>query len=264
MADLDRQVRKHHTCDWRGGGFTGEETAVPVEQAVELRLAGELLTTLHCTPDHLHELAAGFLLGQGLTCSREGIKTIQVAADRSMVDMELADAGSVPRAKVTATVVYSGCGQDTGIASADIPVIEGAEEGQTFAAADLRRALSQVLRQGEAYRATRAMHSAGLCTHRGRQLCHREDVGRHNALDKVLGWAAGQCLEPGQLFIASSGRVSVDAVFKLARFGITVMVSKGVPTSWALDEAGRLGLTLASSIGPDKLRIYTHPGRVSA
>ncbi|GBE57797.1 formate dehydrogenase accessory protein [bacterium BMS3Abin01] len=263
MADLERQVRKQQTHDWRRGGFTAEETAVPVEQAVELRLAGETLATLHCTPDHLHELAAGFLLGQGLAGSREEIKTIQVAADRRVVDMELADAAA-PLGKIAATVVYSGCGQDAGIISPGITGIDVSDEGQPFAAADLRLALSQVLRRGEAYRTTRAVHSAGLCTLRGRPLCHREDVGRHNVLDKVLGWAAGQCLEPGQLFIASSGRVSVDAVPKLVRFGITVMVSKGVPTSWALDEADRLGLTLAGSIGPEKLRIYTHPERISA
>ncbi len=122
----------------------------------------------------------------------------------------------------------------------------------------LRKALSELLRRGQAYRLTRGMHSAALCTAGGRLLCLREDVGRHNALDKVLGWAAAQCVEPRKSFVAMSGRMSVDAVYKLARFRIPVAVSKGVPTSLAVAEAERLQVALAGALGAGGLRLFTH------
>ncbi len=248
--------------DRRDESVESIEAMMPVERAVRISLSGKELARLHCTPDHLEELATGFLLGQGICSSRDDIVSIKVGSDNEKVDITLADNARVMTEKSQATVIYSGCGQGPGVAAATAGPSHTLESIDSFRTADLKHGLREVLGKGDAYRATRGMHSAGLLSRAGRLLCHREDVGRHNALDKVLGWAAGQCLEPGKLFAASSGRISVDAVMKLARFRVPLMISKGVPTSLALERAEEAGLTLTGTVGGGALRVYTHSNRV--
>jgi FdhD protein len=160
-------------------------------------------------------------------------------------------------------IVFSGCGQASGTVSAERD--ETGDSATAIVAAEtLRGALETVLRRGELYRKTRGIHSAGLFDLAGESLVFREDIGRHNAGDKVLGWLSRQKLDPVKTFLASSGRISADAVNKTVRFGIPVLVSKGVPTSLAVVNARRLGLTLSSSLGPGRLRLYSHRYRIKA
>lgn len=246
--------------DWDDGVLSPAEIDVPVERAVELIIDGEPLVTLHCTPAHLQELATGFVLDQGIIDSASDIDTCRVNAREGRIEMTLKTRAAVKPAAGRRAIIYSGCGQAAGLAGAAAPGRVPA--GTVFPASSLKDALAATLRRGELYRQTRGVHSAALFSRGGRLLVLREDIGRHNALDKALGWAAGRCLEPGRIFVASSGRISSEAVDKLARFGIAMMVSKGMPTSLALKEAERLGIALAGSIGAGRMRIYTHKEKV--
>ncbi|MHB0914559.1 MAG: formate dehydrogenase accessory sulfurtransferase FdhD [Thermoleophilia bacterium] len=250
--------------DWAQAGAVPSRVRLPVEAVVELGVDGTLLATLHCTPIDLEELAAGFLLGQGFVEQPGDIAAITVAADGSRVDVTLSgDRGLNPGRGPANRIIYSGCGQSVdGGAIASLATDPG--NSRKLDPEILRDALEQVLRHGSIYRETRGVHSAGLFRSSGDALALREDIGRHNAFDKVLGWLSGQpALDTGGLFLATSGRVSAEAVRKTVRFGIPAIVSKGVPTSLAADDARRLGLTLASSLGPKRLRLYTHRYRIA-
>lgn len=249
------------SLEWAGDESRPVEAAVPVESAIDLVVNNNHLATLHCSPDHLGELSRGYLLGQGLVASVADILSLRCLPRENRVEVELKREFAPVAGETLRPVLYSGCGQGLTLESA---AVDGPDwpDMVSWEAQDLLKALRRVLDAGEAYRKTRGMHSAGLHSWHGKLLCHREDVGRHNALDKVLGWSALQCLEPGRICVALSGRVSVDAVMKVVRFGIPVVVSKGVPTTLALDSAAELGLTLASSIGRKRLRVYTSPERV--
>ncbi|RJQ46521.1 MAG: sufurtransferase FdhD [Gaiellales bacterium] len=259
---VNRGYEQRESCDWGDGSAEAGWTDLPVEAAVQLRVDGRHLATLHCTPQHLDELARGFLLGQGYVATPEDIAAVEVGAD-GVIEVALAGEGLKAEPAPAHRIVYSGCGQPAG--QGDIGAIQSSrEEERTLSPRVLRGALEETLRHGEIYRETRGVHSAGLFSCEGLSLALREDIGRHNAFDKVLGWLSGETgLITGTIFAASSGRISSEAVRKMARFGIPVVISKGVPTTMAADEARRLGVTLASSLGPARLRLYSHRYRVS-
>lgn len=250
--------------DWNPADVEPSRVRLPVEAVVELLVDGDLLATLHCTPLDLEDLAAGFLLGQGFVEQPGDIAAIGIDEDGTHVDITLTEGRQLkPGQGPVNRIIYSGCGQSAdGGAIASLATDE--DKTARLEPEILRDALEQVLRHGSIYRETRGVHSAGLFTHNGAALALREDIGRHNAFDKVLGWLSGQpASDTDTLFVATSGRVSAEAVRKTARFGIPIIVSKGVPTSLAADDARRLGLTLASSLGPKRLRLYTHRYRIA-
>lgn len=235
---------------------------------MELLVDGRLLAILHCTSSHLDELAAGYLLGQGLVNSYADIAVLEADAENAKVSVRLLnplDEKSI--LDQTHKVIYSGCVQGP------VPSLERAGSAQAafvrteprtmFEPATVRDSLSELLKKGEIYRWTRGIHSAAVCSREGTIMVLREDIGRHNALDKVLGWTARHSIDPARLFVAATGRISSEAVGKLIRFGILLMVTRGVPTSLALAKAEDSGITLAGSLGPGKLRVYTHPERLS-
>lgn len=250
--------------DWGPAGAEPSRVRLPEEAVVGLWVDGAQLATLHCTPIDLEELAAGFLLGQGFIEQADAIAAIAVDDTGGRIDVTLVSGQSVDPVQAPANrIIYSGCGQSAA-GGGIISMVDGDDGGVRLDAAILRNALELVLRHGEIYRDTRGVHSAGLFSWKGDALVLREDIGRHNAFDKVLGWLAlRDSSETGALFIATSGRVSAEAVRKTARFGIPVIVSKGVPTSLAADDARRLGVSLASSLGPKRLRLYTHRYRLA-
>lgn len=249
-----------HVRNWEQGRVSDSEALVPVEVPLELWVDGQLLVTLHATPGHLQDLTCGFLLGQGLIASISDIDSLDANYKQKRINVKLKQPLKISNAPLSRTVVYSGCGQKPQAVGEENP--PAVETGPGFSASVLRSALEKTLRHAVIYRQTRGIHSASLCSFKGDLLALREDIGRHNALDKVLGWAAGRYLQPSRVFVAASGRISSEAVDKLARFGIPLMIAKGVPTSLALAKANALKITLVSSLGPGRLRIYTLPERV--
>lgn len=246
---------------WDDGSFRKSETSIPVEQPVELRVNGRALAVFHCTPKNLNELAAGFLLGRGLINSIDQITDMDVDAREGKVSIRLEQTLKINKDHEKKSVIYSGCGQEP----LDLPAAANPETlaaGTTFSSARLREGLSKTLSRGKIYREARGIHSAAVCGRLGRVMVLREDIGRHNAMDKVLGWSAGRCLDPAVLFIAVSGRVSAEAVEKMAVFRIPVLVSKGLPTTLALERAEALGITIAGGVGTRKLRVYVHGERI--
>lgn len=263
----DSEIHQQSVTDWENGASIGGSIHVPGEIPVELLVDGRLLATLHCTAAHLDDLAAGFLLGQGLVNAYADIDACEADAENAQVrvcllnplaEMELSDQ--------VHQVIYSGCVQGSGPSfgkdGSGQAALSGAALQARFDPAAVRDSLAQVLQMGEIYRRTRGIHSAAVCSRKGKIMVHREDIGRHNAMDKVLGWTARHSIDPSRLFVAATGRISSEAVSKLIRFGIPLMVTRGVPTSLALAKAEKAGITLAGSLGPGKLRVYTHPQRL--
>ena len=253
--------KEWHASLWDDGSFRNSETNIPVEQPVELAVNGKALAVFHCTPKNLNELATGFLLGRGLINSIEQITDIEVDAREERVSVSLKKPLKTRRGQEIRTVIYSGCGQE--------PLDHPAKGNQgillaetTFSSTRLREGLTKTLSRGEIYRKARGIHSAAVCGRLGRIMVLREDIGRHNAMDKVLGWSAARCLDPATLFVAVSGRVSAEAVEKMAVFRIPVLVSKGLPTTLALERAEALGITIAGGVGTRKLRVYVHGERI--
>jgi len=240
----------------RADGFEDE---VAVEEPLEIRVDGAALAVTMRTPGHDDELALGFLFGEGLI---EGVRAAGPTDDFAGNTVEVAG----PLAwDVAARSFYtsSSCGVCGKGALEEVAVAsEHAAPGPTLAR-DLLADLPERLRQ-PTFARTGGLHATGLFTPDGELVCVREDVGRHNAMDKVVGWALRAGLVPLHPHVLCvSGRLSFELVQKAAVAGAPVLVGVGAPTSLAVRLAADRGITLAGFARGGRVNVYTGPERVA-
>jgi FdhD protein len=243
-------------------GGEAETDGVAVEEPLEIRVGGRALAVTMRTPGHDEELAVGF-------CLSEGIPAVAAAPPPDLaantVDVSVAapfDAERVRRNFYTS----SSCGV-CGKGALEAVAVEAPRVGSDLRIdADLLAALPDRLREGQpAFAATGGLHATGLFDEAGALLCLREDVGRHNAMDKVVGWAFARGLLPlERSLLCVSGRLSFELVQKAAVAGCPVLVAVGAPSSLAVDLAHDRGITLCGFVRGGRLNVYTEPWRVTA
>jgi FdhD protein len=241
-------------------GGARERDAVAVEEPLEIRIGGEPVAVTMRTPGHDEELALGFCLSEGLE-PRSAALPADLAANTVDVVAEGFDPDRLRRSFYTS----SSCGV-CGKGALDAVRVEAPPvESDLRVAASLLATLPDRLREGQAaFTETGGLHATGLFDSSGQLLCLREDVGRHNAMDKVLGWAFGEELLPlGEKVLCVSGRLSFELVQKAAVAGCPILVAVGAPSSLAVDLAAEQGITLCGFVRDGRLNVYTEPGRVT-
>jgi FdhD protein len=240
-------------------GGTAEADAVAVEEPLEIRIDGRSVAVTMRTPGHDEELALGFCLSEGLR--PEGARlTDDLAANVVEVDAPGLDAARLARSFYTS----SSCGV-CGKGALEAVAVEAARvESDVRVPAALLGALPDRLRAGQAaFAATGGLHATGLFTSRGELECLREDVGRHNAFDKVVGWAFLEGRLPlSDTMVCVSGRLSFELVQKAAVAGCPLLVAVGAPSSLAVELAADRGITLCGFVRDGRVVVYTEPWRV--
>jgi FdhD protein len=242
-----------------GGAQEGDRLAV--EEPLEIRVNGTAVAVTMRTPGQDEELALGF-------CLTEGLRPVSarppddLAANVVEVDAPEADLGRIQRSFYTSSSCGV-CGKGALEAVAvDAPRVES----------DLRVPFAVVAAMPESLAAAQAtfaltggLHATGLFTPDGGLLCAREDVGRHNAMDKVIGWALGENRLPlARSVLCVSGRLSFELVQKAAVAGCPVLVAVGAPSSLAVELAADRGLTLCGFVRDGSATVYTAPDRILA
>jgi FdhD protein len=236
----------------------GRRDEVAVEEPLEIRVDGRALSVTMRTPGHDEELALGFLHGEGLI---DGPRPAGLTEDFANNTIEVAgplarDPGA-RRFYTTSSCGVCGVGslEEVAVYAPDLPA------GPTIER-DLLAALPDRLRQ-PTFARTGGLHATGLFTPDGELLAVREDVGRHNAMDKVIGRALVDGLVPlHELVLCVSGRLSFELVQKAAVAGAPILVGVGAPTSLAVDLAGDRGMTLAGFARRGSVNVYTGAQRV--
>jgi FdhD protein len=211
------------------------------------------------TPGHDEELALGFALSEGLRPAGARIPD-DLAANTVELDAPGFDPGRLARSFYTT----SSCGVCGKGALEAIAVEAPRVESDLRIAADVIAALPDRLRASQpAFAATGGIHATGLFDESGALLCLREDVGRHNAMDKVIGWAFGEGRLPlARLVLCVSGRLSFELVQKAAVAGCPLLVAVGAPSSLAVELARDRGVTLCGFVRGGRVNVYTEPWRV--
>jgi FdhD protein len=213
------------------------------------------------TPGHDEELALGFCLSEGLQ-PRGARLPDDLAANTVDVDAPGFDPERLQRSFYTS----SSCGVCGKGALAAVSVEAPRVESELRLPSALVASLPERLRQAQAaFAATGGLHATGLFSAAGDALCVREDVGRHNAMDKVVGWALRERLLPlaGHV-LCVSGRLSFELVQKAAVAGCPVLVAVGAPSSLAIDLAADRGITLCGFVRAGSVNVYTETWRISA
>jgi len=257
---------------WRVEGEHAEprEDHLATEEPLEIRLAwGESRRTVAVTmrtPGADEELAAGFLFAEGVIASAERIRGI-TTVDTNVLEVELAD-GPEPELMsldrhVFATSACGVCGK-AGLETLRLRVAGPLPPGPVVAP-DLIRSLPELLRAGQGlFDATGGLHAAALFDTAGTLLAVREDVGRHNALDKLIGWALNQGLPPlSRHLVMVSGRSSFEILQKSLVAGVGIVCAVSAPSSLAVELAERFGVTLIGFLRGDRFNIYSGAERIA-
>ena len=233
---------------------------VAVEEPLEIRIGDEPVAVTMRTPGHDEELALGFCITEGLA-PRSARVPEDLAANTVEVDADGFDSERLRRHFYTS----SSCGVCGKGAIEAVQVDAPRVEGELVVAADIVTSLPDRLRAAQrVFAATGGLHATGLFDAEGELLCVREDVGRHNAMDKVVGWALGEGLLPlSANVLCVSGRVSFELVQKAAVAGCPVLVAVGAPSSLAVELATDRGMTLCCWARDGRITVYSEPWRIA-
>ncbi|HEY8724596.1 MAG TPA: formate dehydrogenase accessory sulfurtransferase FdhD [Gaiellaceae bacterium] len=235
------------------------QDVVAVEEPLEIRINGAPVAVTMRTPGHDEELALGFALSEGLR--PEGARLPDdLGANTVELDAPGFDPGRLARSFYTS----SSCGVCGKGALEAVAVEAPRVESKLTISAELIAVLPDRLRAAQpAFEATGGIHATGLFDEHGELLCLREDVGRHNALDKVIGWAFRAGLLPlERSVLCVSGRLSFELVQKAAVAGCPLLVAVGAPSSLAVELAKDRGVTLCGFVRGGRLNVYSEPWRV--
>jgi len=242
-----------------GGART--QDVVAVEEPLEIRIGGEPVAVTMRTPGHDEELALGFCLSEGLAPEDASLPD-DFAANAVDVRAPAFDPARLRRSFYTT----SSCGV-CGKGALEAVAVEASRVESTLRVpAALVAELPERLRTAQAaFAATGGLHATGLFRVDGDLLCAREDVGRHNAMDKVVGWAFRAGLLPlADAILCVSGRLSFELVQKAAVAGCPILVAVGAPSSLAVELAEDRGITLCGFVRDGRVNVYSETWRIEA
>ena len=237
-----------------------EPDEIAVEEPLEIRVEGRPISVTMRTPGHDEELALGFLRSEGIAAV-SARPTADLAAN--VIDVEVE--GGVDFERLSRNFyTSSSCGVCGKGALEAVAVEAPPVESELVVPAVLVAVLPDRLREAQpTFAATGGLHATGLFDASGDLLVVREDVGRHNAMDKVVGWAFGQGLLPlADKMLCVSGRLSFELVQKAVVAGCPVVVAVGAPSTLAVDLARDRGVTLCGFVRGGRVNVYSEAQRI--
>jgi len=237
--------------------------SVAVEQPVAILLNGTEIVTLLCTPTDLDALAVGYLASERYIARADDVSRIRVADDLSNVDVITAREFNAPVRTGGAHAITSGCAG--GRISRDILDLASAwrvGDGPAVNPSAVRSWMKEFAGRSSVFHETGGVHSAAIHVD-NRTVAFSEDIGRHNAVDKVLGRAMLDRSPLERAVVLTSGRISAEVVVKCALRRVSVIVSRGAATSLAIDLADRMGSSLIGFTRGPRMTVYTHIERVA-
>ena len=263
---------------WRAGDWRDDRDQVAAEEPLQLSLDGKPLSIVMRTPGNDLELALGLLWAERVIRSLDDVARVRISAEadeserRVSVANDLVESNQVdvylrstdgrrPERSFLATSACGVCGATT-VESLALDFADLAE-GPTVAAAMLPELSDRLREQQRIFESTGGLHAAGLFDQHGQIELLREDIGRHNAVDKIVGRALLDGRLPlARSVLAVSGRAGYEVVQKAVAAGIPILAAVGAPSSLAVATAERFGMTLVGFLRDDRFNVYTAPERI--
>jgi FdhD protein len=258
-------VRRQRSV-WRATGFSDGERVIPEETAIAFTFNTASYAVMMATPQDLEDFAVGFALTEGVVASIDAIDAIDVVEEDVGIELRVwlkaKDAAEFlgRRRKMAGPTGCGLCGVESLVEAMRPPPQVG--EGLVLTPNQIMAAMDSLAARQDLNRETRAVHAAGFWTPRRELVAVREDVGRHNALDKLAGALArdGSTAEQGLVVLTS--RVSVEMVQKAAAIGAPIIAAVSAPTALAVRMAEFCGMTLVAIARKDGFEVFTSPRRV--
>ena len=237
------------------------EDVVARETPVTIVFNNQELVTLLSSPNDLNYLAVGFLFSEGLIKNKKDIEKLLVDDQKGVVRVETSEDTALAGESVFKRIITSGCGRGASFySSADIE-LDRVESRTEISIHDVLSLAHGFQARSEVYRSTGGVHSAALCDTRN-ILLFNEDIGRHNAVDKIFGECLLRDIATDDRIVLTSGRISSEILLKIAKRNIPIIISKSAPTDLGVKLAGDLGITMLGFVRGKRMNVYTHDWRV--
>jgi FdhD protein len=237
-----------------GGERASDDDAIVDEAALAIVARDATVATILRTPGHDLELVRGLCHAEGVCAAA----IVQAAPDRVVVD---ADPRAFAARGLVATAACGVCGRE---AIADLELHARDVASDLVVPRRTIAALPAALRAAQTvFDDTGGLHAAGLFAADGACLAVREDVGRHNAVDKIVGWALDSAIDPARTVLMLSGRLGFELVHKAVMLGVPIVAAVSAPTTLAIDVAERFGVAACGFVRGDRLNVYSHGWRIS-
>lgn len=220
------------------------------------------LVTVLCSPSNLDHLAVGLLFTEGLLTGRRDLKTVHASEKDRAVWVETKKGKDLPRAAASKGIITTGCGRGFSLVGAAVEADELKVKSKLVVSSGaVPRLMKEFQRMSRIYRLTGGVHSAALCTAEG-ILAFDEDIGRHNALDKVIGECLMKGIRTRDRILITSGRISSEVLVKAARSGAPIVISKSAPTEASIGLAAELGMTIVGFARGTRMNVYSNVWRI--
>jgi FdhD protein len=259
---MNNEVEKVPVFKFIGDSGNATEDVVVREFPLTIILDNRELVTLLCSPSDLNYLAVGFLYSEGLISSKDDIKRVLVDDVRGLVQVETAKSKS-DTDEVSKRYIGSSGGRGLSFyTSGSASGLARVDSSLHVSASDIMSLHHEFQHRSEVFQATGGVHSAALCD-AGHILVFSEDVGRHNAVDKVFGKCLMEDISTRDRIIAASCRISSEILLKVARRNIPILASKSAPTDLGVKLAKDLGVTLIGFVRGQRMNVYANEWRLN-
>lgn len=246
----------------KSGNKTEEKDQVVVEMPLTIFLNGSELVTLLCSPFLLDCLAVGFLRSEGFLSSSSDLEEVSLDLEKGFVYVRIAANVDLEEKLYGKRTITSGCGKGTVFFNVLDSLQSKPVVSSLTVSSEKLLALMKEMQDGSAlFKATGGVHSAAL-SDKERLLFSSEDIGRHNAVDKIVGRCILENISMEDKILLTSGRLSSEIVIKGAKIGFPVIISRSAPTTLSVELAAKLGITLVGFARGRRLNVYTNSHRI--
>jgi FdhD protein len=232
------------------------------EVPLTLFLNGKELVTLLCSPEFLDELTLGFLVAEGFVAQNTVVNKVKINEKEGTAEVEAEGTNLIAEKTFMKRYITTACGRGTSFYNVMDSIGTGVSESPfTISTEEMAALMKQMQGRSSLYKTTGGTHAAALCT-RSDIVAFREDIGRHNAIDKILGRCYMDKTDTTDMVLLTTGRISSEMSIKAARMGISVLASRSAPTGLAVYLAEQSKVTLLGFLRGSHMNVYTHPERV--
>jgi len=241
------------------------EDVVVAEAPLTIALNEEKVVTLLCTPQDQEYLAVGFLFSEGFIQNKKEIERIDFDRKKNEINIITKSKRSIPLDLSQAKILTSGCAK--GVTFSNMDDIDPAKDllidlQITLTSSEIQGLMHEFEKGSILFRQTGGVHAAALAN-KNEILIYFEDIGRHNAVDKIFGKCLLEEISCEDKLLLLSGRISSDILAKASKSGVSIIVSRSAPTSLAVKNAQKLGITLVGFARGSKMNIYSFPLRIT-
>lgn len=240
--------------------FREVEDQVAVEFPLKIIVNDQELVTMVCSPDHLEELAVGYLYSEGLISKSSQIEEISLQDDQIAIYIQK-ELEILPKS-MTHQVITSGCGRSYIHTDLNGTGLKKVYSQVSVSKKHIYQLAEELSQRSDLFRQTGGVHNTILTDSRGDISVFREDIGRHNAIDKLVGYLVLKKISAADKILVTTGRISAEILLKTARPGIPILISRSAPTDLAIRLASRLGITVIGFVRGKRMNVYTHGERI--